>query len=231
MNPDDLLRVFFEQYPEAKFKKGSKILNAGQDPDGMYFLTDGFVRQYAVSPLSGVLYLHVYKPGSCFPLMWLINETSNRYHYEAMTNVIMKRAPTDKVKDFILRSDDLLEHFTSRLLMGMDGLLARMESLVLDDAYAKTVFLFWYFAKSFGRRDGKRVYIDVPLSHREIAGWIGTARETASLQAEVLKEKGIISYSGKRYIVSDINKLDQEVDNVIKKGHQANYIRHLQIDK
>jgi CRP-like cAMP-binding protein len=228
MNPDDLLRVFFDQYPEGKFKRGSKIMSAGEDPEGMYYLIDGYVRQYAISPNQEILYLHVYKPGSCFPLMWLINETSNRYHYEAMTNVLMKRAPTDKVKQFILKSDEMLEHFTSRLLLGMDGLMARMESLVLDDAYTKTVMLFWYFAKSFGRRDGRRIIIDVPLSHREIASWIGTARETASLQAETMKEKGIISYSGKRYVIADVNRLDKELDAVIKNG-VFSYIGHLQI--
>jgi CRP-like cAMP-binding protein len=225
MNPEDLLRVFFDEYPEGKFRKGSKILAAGEDPEGMYYLVDGYVRQFAISPTNEILYLHVYKPGSCFPMMWLINETSNRYHYEAMTNVIMKRAPTEKVKQFILRSDDMLGFFTSRLLLGMDGLLARMESLVLDDAYTKTVLLFWYFAKSFGIKDGQKMTIEVPLSHREIAAWIGTARETASLQAEILKKKGIISYSGKHYVISNVVKLDKEIDTVIKTS-SLNYLHN-----
>jgi CRP-like cAMP-binding protein len=226
MNPEELLRVFFDEYPEAKFKKGSQILHSGEDPEGMYYLIDGFVRQYAASPSREILYLHVYKPESCFPMMWLINETANRYNYEAMTNVIMKRAPTSKVKQFIARNDEMLEFFTRRLLLGMDGLLTRMESLVLDDAYAKTVLLFWYFAKSFGKRDARKIIIDVPLSHREIASWIGTARETASLQAEVMKEKGIITYSGKHYVIADVNRLDKELERIVRKS-QFSYLGNL----
>jgi len=51
----------------------------------------------------------------------------------------------------------------------------------------------------------------VPLAHREIASWIGTTRETASLQIEKLQKKGIITTRGRLLIIRDLTRLQQEV--------------------
>jgi CRP-like cAMP-binding protein len=216
MIEEDFLRIFFDDFPTTTYKKGSIILSSDEEPEGMQYLKSGFVRQYAKKADGSMLYLHVYRPGSCFPLMWLFNDTPNRYTYEAMTEVVIRKAPTAHVKAFIGKHPEIMEHFMSKILLGLDGLLARMESLVLDSAYTKTVLLFWYFAKTFGVREGNTVRIDVPMSHREIALWIGTARETASVVTEQLKKKGIIDYHGKHYEIRDMAALDREVDTIKK---------------
>jgi CRP/FNR family transcriptional regulator, cyclic AMP receptor protein len=214
MIEEDFLRIFFDDFPTTTYRKGSLILSSDEEPEGMYYLQKGFVRQYAKKADGSVLYLHIYRPGSCFPLMWLFNDTKNRYNYEAMTEVVIRKASNAKVKAFIGIHPEIMEHFLSRILLGLDGILARMESLVLDSAYTKTILLFWYFAKTFGVKTGNSIKISVPMSHREIALWIGTARETASVVTEQLKRKGIISYRGKQYEIRDMSALDREVTRI-----------------
>ena len=214
MIEEDFLRIFFDDFPSVTYKKGSCILCADEDPEGMYYLQSGFVRQFAKKSDGSILYLHIYRPGSCFPLMWLFNETENRYEYEAMTEVVIRKAPAAKVKAFIEKHPEIMEHFMSKILLGLDGILARMESLVLDSAYKKTVLLFWYFGKTFGVKEGNTIRIDVPMSHREIAQWIGTARETASVVTEQLKHKGIVGYRGKHYTILDVATLDKEASSL-----------------
>lgn len=214
MIEDDFLRIFFDDFPSTIYKKGSLILLSDEEPEGMYYLVKGYIRQYAKKADGSMLYLHIYRPGSCFPLMWLFNETKNRYTYEAMSEVVLRKAPTEKVKAFLAIHPEIMEQFMSKILLGLDGILARMESLVLDSAYAKTVLLFWYFAKTFGVKEGNTVKISVPMSHREIALWIGTARETASVVTEQLKQKGIIAYRGKQYEISDVTLFNRVVKEI-----------------
>jgi CRP/FNR family transcriptional regulator, arginine deiminase pathway regulator len=211
MIEEDFIRIFFDDFPTTTYKKGSLILMSDEEPEGMYYLKSGFVRQYAKKADGSVLYLHIYRPGSCFPLMWLFNDTKNRYTYEAMTEAVIRKAPGAKVKAFFGKHPEIVEYFMGRILLGLDGILARMESLVLDNAYRKTILLFGYFAKTFGVKEGNRIRITVPMSHREIALWIGTARETASVVTEQLKQKGIINYHGKHYEICDVNALEGEV--------------------
>lgn len=180
----------------------------------MYYLEDGYIRQYGSTTDGEVLFMHIYKPGSCFPLMWLFNDTPNRYYFEAVTDVTLRLAPASKVKEYFLGHIDVLEYFMERILLGLDGLLSRLESLVLDTAYAKTALLFLYLARSFGEENIGGAKIVMPLSHKQIASWIGTVRETASLQAEILKKKGLIQYTRRRYIVPSVAKLEKEVLSV-----------------
>jgi CRP/FNR family transcriptional regulator, cyclic AMP receptor protein len=212
MTPEKKLELFFEVYPEDEIAKGTTIISRENEPSGMFYLSHGFIRQYAKSPKGEILYLHVYKPGSCFPLMWLFTGAEHKYYYEAVTKVSIRKAPVNEIREFIAKQPDVLEYFTSRLLMGIDGLLTRLESLVLDTAYKKTARLFIFFARTFGKVDGKGAYIDVPLSHKQIAAWIGTARETATLTAEALKKKGLIRYINRRYSIPNLENLFKEVN-------------------
>jgi CRP-like cAMP-binding protein len=211
MEPDKILEIFFEKYPAEKYPKNTLILNQEDEPEGMYYLTGGYVRQYAKSPKGEILYLHVFRPGSCFPMMWLLTDVKHRYFYEAITPVSVKKAPAEAVMKLMDRHPEILEYFTERLLLGMNGLLTRLESLVLDTAYTKTALLFIFFARMFGKREGKKVYIDIPLSHQQIGTWIGTARETATLAAEALRRKGFIRYRNRRYDIPDLSALEKEI--------------------
>lgn len=86
-----------------------------------------------------------------------------------------------------------------------------MEDLVLESAYIKTVKLLIYYCTNFAETDPQGKGIVLHLTHREIAAWIGSTRETASLQVEELLRKELISYRGRLLIVHDQKKLEFEV--------------------
>lgn len=212
MTPGKSLDVFFAQYPEERIKKGNTILLPDQDPRGIIYIKKGFVRQYAKRSDTEELNMHVYRPGAVVPLMWLFNDTSNRYYYDALTECVIHTAPKADFSAFLAKHPELVEHFTSRVLLGLSGLLSRMESLVLDDAYTKTVLLFLYFSHAFGKKEGRDILIDIPMTHRQVASWIGTARETASLQVERLRKQGLLVYRKSRYSIPDIRLLRKTVE-------------------
>jgi len=207
MTPGKTLEVFFGSYPEERFRKGKSILSKEQEPTGVFFLKSGYIRQYAKRSDKEELNVHIYRPGAAIPLMWLFNETANRYYYDALSECVIQTAPREEFSNFLTKHPELVEYLTERVLLGLSGLLSRMESLVLDYAYTKTVLLFLYFAQAFGIKAGKEIMIDIPVTHRHVASWIGTARETASLQVEKLRKQGLIGYRKSRYYIPDIKVL------------------------
>lgn len=202
---------FFSSFTSLTYKKGETIIRAEDPPLGVYYLTRGSVRQYLVSPSGETFMVHVYKPGSFFPLMWAINDIANTFYFEALIEVEIRRAPRDKVVEFLKSHPDVLFQTMQRLVTGLHGIVTRIGHLVLDDAYTKTALLMLYFAKNFGEQTESGVVLRVPLVHREIASWIGTTRETASLQVETLKRKGIIMTHGRQIIIRDSKLLEKEI--------------------
>lgn len=206
----DLVEKFFKNAPVLEYAKGATILRAEDAPYGVYFIKSGYVRQYMLSPTGDTFIIHVYKPYSFFPLTWILNDIPNTFYFEAMTKVSIVRGSKEQFLEFLDTHPGVMKHAAKRLAAGIHGLVTRVGQLVLDDAYRKTVLLLLYYVDNFGvSRDGSIVF-SVPLAHREIASWIGTTRETASLQIEKLQKKGIITTKSRLIVIIDVNALKHE---------------------
>lgn len=205
------IETFFSKYSPITYKKGELVLRAEDQPFGAYYLKQGYIRQYLLSPSGETFIVHIYKPGSFFPLTWILNDTPNVYHFEAMTPATVIRAPKEDFLSFLKGDARILFYATQRLALGLAGFLSRVSQLVLDDAYTKTILLILYYADNFGEKTREGTALKVPLTHREIASWIGTTRETASLQIETLVKKGLLKPKGRLLIVPDASRLKIEM--------------------
>lgn len=206
-----ILDTFFGKFTKMKYKKGEIIMRAEDTPQGIFYLKKGYVRQFMVSQSGAMLMLQIFKPNSFFPLMWALNDTVNTYYYEAMTPVEVWRAPKAAVVEFLHEYPAVTFNLSRRLLMGLVGMQRRMEYLVMDNAYDKTLLLLLYLAQNLGEKEGKGVVLPVPVTHREISAWIGTTRETASLQVEMLKKRGLITYRKRQLFISSVKALESEL--------------------
>lgn len=204
--------AFFAEHSPIVYKRGETILRAEDCPLGVYYLKSGYVHQYIISPLGETFMIHIFKPGSFFPLIWVINDTPNVFHYDAMGPVTIIRAPKEAFVTFLKDHADVLYYAMQRLAAGLSGLVTRVGQLVLDDAYIKTILLLLYYADNFGEKTPEGIALSFPLAHREIASWIGTTRETASLQVETLQKKGIIIMRGRKMIIRDLSLLQKEMN-------------------
>lgn len=199
----------FGKYTRLKYKKGEVILRAEDTPQGVFYLKRGYVRQYLVAESGAALMLHIFKPGSFFPMTWVVNDESNRYYLDAVTPVEICRAPKEEVKEFLHGKPDVVFDLMQRLLLGLSGMQRRLEYLVMENAYKKTLLLLIYLAQNLGEKEGSAIVLPVPISHREIAAWIGTTRETASLQVELLKKNGMIKYRRRQLIIPSVKMLEK----------------------
>lgn len=199
--------AYFASAQALRYAKGQSILRSEDVPYGVYYLKVGYVRQYLLSPSGDTFIIHIYKPGSFFPLPWVLNDLPNLYHFEAMTDVTIARGKKEPFVQFLQKNPPALYYAAQKLAAGMYGLVNRVGQLVLDNAYTKTVLLLLYFAETFGENVAEGTRLTVPLTHREIASWIGTTRETASLQIEGLIKRGLIQMHGRQIIITDLNAL------------------------
>ena len=132
MNPEVATKInqFFSQYKSQTFKKGQVLIRAGEDPEGIFYLLNGQVKQYAVSQKGDNLTVNIFKPVAFFPMSWAINKTSNNFYFEALTDVEIRLAPAVKVLEFVQSNPDVLFDLIKRLYSGMDGVLSRMVLLM-----------------------------------------------------------------------------------------------------
>lgn len=191
------LDSFFTKYKPLNFRRGETILRAGDPPLGFFYLKRGFVRVYSIAKNGEELTLVIFKPGDFFPLVWAINNAANDYFVEAMTGCELVRAPREEFVSFIKDNPDASYDLTKRTLVRLGGLLRRMEYLVFGNAGHKVASILLICAERFGRREGNKVVIEVPLTHSDIASLVGLTRETASIEMKKLENKGLVARRGR----------------------------------
>jgi len=156
------------------------LIRADDDPQGIFCLTKGYVRQYTISKTGFELSLQILKPISYFPMVWAVNGTPNVYYFEALTPVQVGRAPRDQVVNFIKDKPAVIFKLMSELLEDYAETLARMENLVFSDAYRRVISVLLYIAKHFGEKNKKGIIVQHRFTQQDIATLTGVARETAS---------------------------------------------------
>lgn len=201
---------FFKKFRLLTYKKGETILHAQDSPQGVFYLEEGFIRQFATAEAGDELTLIIFKPGDFFPLRWALGGVEGTYSIEAMTNVVVWRAPRQEFQEFVKSNPDILFHLTQRVLVRLGGLLSRMEYLTFGNAYEKVASIVAICAERFGKKEGRHIVVQVPLTHQDIAFLVGIARETTSVELKKLEKKGLIAFRNRLLVVHNLNRLHKE---------------------
>lgn len=201
---------FFAQFKLLHYKKGETFLRADDPPPGVFCIKSGYTKLCSISEDGEELTLIIFAPGTCFPLSWAINNTPNAYNLETMTDVEIWRAPKDKFVSFIKNNPEVLFEFVRRAVTRLMASLTRMEQLVFGNSYAKVASILFLLEKRFGKRRGRLIVIQVPLTHKDIGSLVGLARETTSLAMEKLEKKGLIIYHKGLIVIKNLEKLKKE---------------------
>lgn len=209
VNAMDHTEEFFTKFTNLKFAKGTVIVNAEEEPEGVYYLKKGFVKQYTISSQGEPLVIHIFRPGSFFPLSWVLCDKVDAYIHEAATAVQLYRAPREAVESFLQAHPAVMDSLARRLMSGLLGMRKRLAATIAQDAFRRSAGIILYLAETIGERQNGQLVIPVALPHRELAAWIGTTRETASIQVEHLVKKGFISSRHGHIAVKNLSGLEK----------------------
>jgi len=212
---------FFSSHPQIRYKKRDTLLWPEDPIESIFFLTDGYVRMYSVMPDGKELTLNIFKTGSFFPLFIALEGVENRYFYQAMSPVVVRKAPKQHVIDYVTSNGDVLYDFTRRITSGFHGLLTNLQYQLFGTVHRKICSTLVLLVRRFGMEDKHGITIPISFTHQDIADLTGVARETASVELSALQKQGLIRYSGRTIIIPDITRLEQEVyvDNQPPSNH------------
>ena len=66
INKTKEFETFYKQFTTRNYKKGEMLIRADDDPQGIFCLKKGYVRQYTISKNGFELTLHILRPISYF---------------------------------------------------------------------------------------------------------------------------------------------------------------------
>lgn len=205
------LDSFFQQNKLVSYRKRTLILQPNDIPSSVFYIKNGYVRVYRISEDGEELTLSILKPKDFFPLNYGMNNTANSYYLETMTPLDLWTAPQSEFVAFIKENPDVLYELTNRILVRFNGMLSRMEYMVFSNAYIKVATTLLVCSRRFGQQTADGTIIQVPLTHKDIATFIGITRETTSIEMKKLEKQGYVKRIGKLMLLKDLAKLEKEL--------------------
>ena len=200
---------FFHTGTRLSYKKGESIVRAGDDPRGIYFITEGFVKAYAITKYGEENILIVRKDNDIFPLIWAFTGLHRDVTYEAMSDTTLWRVARSQFLQF------LQEHkHTVAAVLDMSVEAYRLHSERVMNLEYRTVrervamFLLTH-AERFGKQTTTGTLIDAPIKRHDIAGSINASRETTSRELSTFAKKGLIRLDGGHIEILQSEKLQE----------------------
>ncbi len=208
----DKTDAFFHDYPLVRIRKGQALLAAEKGIPDIFWIRRGMIRMYQIDDSGNEITMHLFKAPSFFPIMFYLSHRKGDYYFQAVDEVIARKAPAEEVVEFLKLNPDILYDLTTRFADAITGLLLRIEQLSSQNALKRISSLLLYLSQKFGKpQDDGSVIIDIKLSHEDIATWVGAVRETVSHQIEKLTEDGIVISRQRKFIILDVKRLESNV--------------------
>ena len=141
----------------------------------------------------------------------ILHDASNLYYFQAMTSSKLSITSKDEIVRFIKNEPSVLLDFTTRLSIGLNGLITTIQYSLFGPVHTRVVSAILLLAKRFGepQPDGS-VLISIHLTHQDIANIVGVARETVSIEMEKLADKNLVSDKRRKITIQNVPRLQEE---------------------
>jgi CRP-like cAMP-binding protein len=200
----------FSQYPKRTYPKGQILVFAGEEPENVFYITKGRVRNYGVSYRGDEVIVNIFKPPAFFPMSWAINRAPNKYFYKTEIETEVHIVPTDDALQFLKDNPDVTLDLLSRIYRGMDGLLGRMVHLMSSSARNRVIYELIIECQRFGDKQANGGYT-LNIGEQDLAARVGLSRETVSREMKQIKARYGVVIESRQIKVPDIVALQSAI--------------------
>jgi CRP/FNR family transcriptional regulator, cyclic AMP receptor protein len=188
---------------DREFRKGTVLFNLGEGAAAAYVVERGVVRLSTMTHEGRPVVLRFAGPADSFGLSSLLDDGPRSAEARAITDVRLVTIPAAALRSQMDRSASVsaacARHAASRLRRER----SRLASLASGDVRERITSTLLELSGSHGVRVAGGTLIDVPLRHEDLAGLVGSTRETVTRSLAVLAGRGLLRRLDTRYVVLD----------------------------
>lgn len=169
------------------------VFNTGSPGEHVYFLEKGRVKIHQLSPAGKEVILWFCFPGEMFGLGEMACGGGRVVAAQACEDSHILRISLGSFNSFV-------EIHPKSALLVMQLLACRLRvlgemlvNLASDDVNTRIAKLILRLGALYGTREGEEIYLNIHLTHQEIADMVGTTRQTVSSVLSQLKRQGLLS--------------------------------------
>jgi len=192
----------------VSFAKNETVFGAGAMGRDVYILVEGRVKIYQLSDVGRKLILWFCFPGELFGLAETTHVRPREVHAQACTRSRVLVVDEKVFKGFLAARPDVamltIDLLASRLRVVCEMLL----NVSSDDVLTRLIKLITRLNGIYGKQLARESYLDIHLTHQEIADMIGASRQTVTTTLGDLRRQGVLRIEGHYIHIPDPERLE-----------------------
>lgn len=204
LNKEELLKIA-NCKSSYIIKKGEAIFNEGENVNGIFCIKDGVCKLSKLSTNGNDQIVKLISKGELLGQRSMISDEPVNLTATALEDMEVCFIPKSEIMGFFNENNkfsmDVMKAICGDLKEADDHLVDMAQKPVKQRLAETLIYLF----ETFGVDTDNS--LKIKLSREEIAGMVGTATESCIRLLSDLKKSGHIELSGKKIIITDINKL------------------------
>jgi CRP-like cAMP-binding protein len=208
---EEFCDVIMRNRSVTTFEKDQVIYDVGDEKPTFFFLQKGFVKVGSITEDGHELIYDVRKAGDIVgELCASGQQRQDRAVALERTEVIAE--PLDEVLDIVQKNRDLLQELVQICYESLSDAYDQLNTLAFRDTVHRLVRVLLRLGTQLGHRSGQKTELSAYLTQEEISQMVVARRERVSTAMNFLRNRGIVDYSHRGYLVLDLTALRDYTD-------------------
>ena len=193
------------------FEKDEVIYDGGDNNQSFFFLQQGFVKVGSVTGDGHELIYDVRKAGDIVgELCASGQQRQDRAVALERTEVIA--VPLAEVLEIVQKNRDLLQELVQMFCESLSDAYDQLNTLASSDTVHRLVKVLLRLGTQLGHSSAGRTELSAYLTQEEISQMVIARRERVSTAMNILRNRGMVDYSRRGYLVLDLKALQNYAD-------------------
>jgi CRP/FNR family cyclic AMP-dependent transcriptional regulator len=203
----DAVAAFPKQLHPVGFRRGHVIFTEGDPGHGMYIILSGKVKIGRYSPDGRENLLSILGPADIFGELSIFDPGPRTSNATAVTEVRAVSIDRDTLRAWIAEHPAVAEQLLAVLARRLRHTGSDITDHMFTDVPGRVAKQLLQLAQRFGALEHGALRVTHDLTQEEIAGLIGSSRETVSKALAGFARRGWIRVEGKSVVITDAHQL------------------------
>ena len=187
----------------ATYPGGAVLYLEKQDPRGVFVLCAGEVKLSISSSAGKTLILRIAKPGEILGLMAVLTNTPYEVTAETLHPCQVAFIRREDFLHLAAKHHELCEGAVRQLTTLYSGACEQLRTVGLSISAPEKLARLILEWSATGKKTKAGTQVKVPLTHQEIAEFLGTTRETVTRTLSDFRTRNLVTVQGSTLTISD----------------------------
>jgi len=197
------LRTVAASMGRKTIKKGEFLFTEGEPSDWLYLVIKGKVKILKQSSQSKEIILEIHGPGECLAEIAVIDGNPYPAAAQALTDTTVLKVGRKVFLKMLAVHPTLSREVILGLSARLREIVSSLSSIAAQPVEKRLARALLRLGERAGIPDARGILLNLPLTRQDLADIIGATVETVIRSMGKLKNRGLITWQGKRIILQN----------------------------